>query len=563
MVKVATGQLTIYDQNDSKQAQLYIAPSLSNQVIFDGIVTYNPLYSAGTKQILTPEVSIAGSSTDMSANVTATRWYYQVNSTGSKVEITAGAPYAGHALTQVGIFPLLKSLDISTNVVAANTSMRYTCEIDYLDPDTTLSITMVGDFQILKIATGVTAYVGYLTNTGSGIPCDMAGTVLSYTGAVATFSVMRGAVVDTGWTISKTFLYCGDVETDEAASVATSKTTTINSITQAAATVTFTATKTNYTTITSVFNIFKIQNGVDSKVYEIVLSANGLNKSELNVYNPTTVTISAQSIQGNAAPVAYSSYFKVHEATEAAPGTYVQKYVSTANEASKVYTPTSTAGSIKVELFQAGGATVLLDTETITITKNGFDAAYLQVWIPEGNDVKNSVGTVKVKADMYKGGLAVTPTAWAWYYLNDSSVWTIFDINNVALGVTNYTTATITVPAAFIEGTENFKCVATYNAIQYSNVATVRVIDDPIICEISGGNVIRNGANSLSLTAKVLREGVDIDPGGTLYAYEWNLLNPTTLAVVFDIVADTKNVTVAPADFVGMAVAQCVATEKP
>lgn len=560
MVKVATGQLTIYDQNDSKQAQLYIAPSLSNQVIFDGIVTYNPLYATGNKQILTPEVSIAGSSTDMSANVTATRWYYQVNSTGAKVEITAGVPYANHALTQVGLFPLLKSLDISANVVATNTSMRYTCEIDYLDPDTTLSITMVGDFQILKIATGVTAHVGYLTNTGSGVPCDMAGTPLSYTGAVATFSVMRGAVADTGWSISKTFVNCADVETDEAASVATSKTTTINSITAAAATVTFTATKANYTTITAVFNLFKIQNGVDSKVYEIVLSANGLSKSELNVYNPTTVTISAKSIQGNAAPVAYSSFFKVHEATEAAPGTYVQKYVSTANEASKVYTPTSTAGSIKVELFQAGGTTVLLDTETITVTKNGFDAAYLQVWIAEGNNVKNSVGTVKIKADMYKGGVAVTPTAFAWYYL-EGTTWTILNLA-AALGTTGYDSNTLVVPASFIEGTENFKCIATYNAIQYSNVTTVRVIDDPIICEISGGNVIRNGANSLVLTAKVLREGIDIDTGGTLYAYEWTLLNPTTLATVFDVVADTKTVTIAPADFVGMCVAQCVATEK-
>ena len=43
MVKVATGQLTIYDQNDSKQAQLYLRPSLSKQVLYDGISVYNPL----------------------------------------------------------------------------------------------------------------------------------------------------------------------------------------------------------------------------------------------------------------------------------------------------------------------------------------------------------------------------------------------------------------------------------------------------------------------------------------------------------------------------------------
>ena len=75
MVKVATGQLTIYDQNDSKQAQLYLRPSLSKQVLYDGISVYNPTYATGLKQIITPDISIAGSVTDISANVTATRWY--------------------------------------------------------------------------------------------------------------------------------------------------------------------------------------------------------------------------------------------------------------------------------------------------------------------------------------------------------------------------------------------------------------------------------------------------------------------------------------------------------
>jgi hypothetical protein len=498
----------------------------------------------------------------MSANVTATRWYYQVNSSGAKVEITAGTPYANHALTQVGTFPLLKSLDISANVVAANNSMRYTCEIDYLDPDTTLSIKMVGDFEIIKIATGVSSYVGYLTNGGAGVPCDMNNAALSFVGVATTFSVMKGAVVDSGWSISKTLsgVTLSD-SADNAASVATSKTATVNGITADSATVTFTATKANYATITSVFNIWKVKAGMDSKVYEISSTSTGLTKSEAKILSPSSVTFSATSIQGTVR-AAYAGRFKIYEALDATPNSYgTAVYSSATDELTKSYSPTTNVNSIKVELYAAGGFTTLLDVETVTVTRDGFDAAFLQVWIAEGNNVKNDVGTVKIKADMYKGGVAVTPTAFAWYYLSDLSVWTLLDATT-PLGTTGYTSATLVVPASFIEGTENFKCVVTYNSIQYSNVTTVRVIDDPIVCELSGGNVIRNGANSLVLTAKVLREGVDIDPGGTLYAYEWNLLNPTTLAVVFDVVADTKTVTIAPADFVGMAVAQCVATEK-
>ena len=61
MVKVATGQLTIYDQNDSKQAQLFLKPSLSKQILYDGVSVYNPTYATGLKQIITPDISIAGS----------------------------------------------------------------------------------------------------------------------------------------------------------------------------------------------------------------------------------------------------------------------------------------------------------------------------------------------------------------------------------------------------------------------------------------------------------------------------------------------------------------------
>lgn len=562
MVKVATGQLTIYDQNDSKQAQLYISPSLSRQIVFDGLSSHNPLYAAGNKQILTPQISVAGSVTDMSGNVTATRWYYQTNSAGTKTLIVSGTtPDANHVLTTVGAFPLLKSLDISANVVASNTSMRYSVEIDYTDPDTTLAITMTADIEISKIATGVSSYSGYLTNNGAGVPCDMNNAALSFTGVAATFSVMKGATVDTGWSISKTFSGCTDTETDEAASVVTSKTTTINAISSDSATVTFTATKSGFATIISVFNIWKVKAGMDSKVYEIGLSVTGLTKSETKVLSPSSVTFSATSIQGTAR-AAYTGRFKIYEALDATPNSYgTAVYSSSADELTKSYNPTTNVNSIKVELYAAGGFTSLLDVETVTVTKDGFDAAFLQVWIAEGNDVKNDVGSIKIKADLYKGGSAVTPTAFAWYYLNNSSVWTILNLA-AALGTTGYNSATLTVPASFIEGTENFKCIATYNAIQYSNVTTVRVIDDPIICDIAGGNVIRNGANNLVLTAKVLREGVDIDPGGTLYAYEWTLLNPTTLAVVFDVVDDTKTVTILPANFTGMCVAQCVATEK-
>lgn len=90
-------------------------------------------------------------------------------------------------------------------------------------------------------------------------------------------------------------------------------------------------------------------------------------------------------------------------------------------------------------------------------------------------------------------------------------------------GVTGVATATITIPASSILGSESFKSVATYNSVKYSGVATVTDVSDPVQVAVLGVDTFKNGQGSTTLTAKLVRSGVEIDAAGTDYTYTWSL----------------------------------------
>src|SRR5690606_3515135 len=90
-------------------------------------------------------------------------------------------------------------------------------------------------------------------------------------------------------------------------------------------------------------------------------------------------------------------------------------------------------------------------------------------------------------------------------------------------GITGYTTATITIPASAIAGVESFKCVATYEGKKYQDVCTVVDVSDPVVVTIVGLNTFKNGQGEPTYTAKIYRDGVEIDASGTEYIYKWYL----------------------------------------
>ena len=52
---------------------------------------------------------------------------------------------------------------------------------------------------------------------------------------------------------------------------------------------------------------------------------------------------------------------------------------------------------------------------------------------------------------------------------------------------------------------------------------TLKDLDDPImtVVESTGGNILKNGVGSTTLTARLFQNGEEIDAGATLYNYKW------------------------------------------
>lgn len=107
--------------------------------------------------------------------------------------------------------------------------------------------------------------------------------------------------------------------------------------------------------------------GEDGVVYEIISSTNTIKITESNNFLPTSVTFSAIKRTGSSGnTTAYSGRFKIEESTNGS--IYATKYISSANESSKTWSPSSTdVISIRCSLYLAGGTATLLDIQSVTI----------------------------------------------------------------------------------------------------------------------------------------------------------------------------------------------------
>jgi len=275
-----------------------------------------------------------------------------------------------------------------------------------------------------------------------------------------------------------------------------------------------------------------------------------------------------------------------------------------------------------------------------TAGSNGVDSYYLNLWAPGGDAIRNSNGNLTLKADMYKGAGAVTPTAYQWYIQDSTATvggggdadggagWR--RINNVAdptaaptlalvanassqlapatyfvkytwcglsgetigsaqaqLAVTAGNDLRVTIPAFAtnvtmakvyigtvsgtlfyagdittsagnlvvkrydntaepiptssstsmnvaqitirnwaIPGVKGFKCVTTVagTSTKFTAVIVVRDFQDPLVVNIIGTNVFKNGQGSLTMNAQLIQSGLVISNTG--YTFGWSLYKP-------------------------------------
>lgn len=106
--------------------------------------------------------------------------------------------------------------------------------------------------------------------------------------------------------------------------------------------------------------------GAAARTYWVTSSANTITRSMKGTLTPTTITFSSYYRDGTSATsTVYAGRFIIQESTDGA--TWTTKYTSSANESSKVYTPTATTNLVRCTMYAAGGTTVSLDSITIGI----------------------------------------------------------------------------------------------------------------------------------------------------------------------------------------------------
>jgi hypothetical protein len=566
MAIVSTGQLTLTDLNDTKQLILYLNPNYRTQVYNPNSNSYNPNF-ATSNLVITPELYVAGgngANIIVGGQTKSVTWY---EGSQTSTPISTGVP-TGEPST------VAKTLTINSNFTNKN-SQIYTCVVVYTDPDTNFDVTLKANVDIVKITngekgdSGANAIMAVLDNESHTVPTDSAGNNGNFTGAVSTIKIYEGATdVTSSWSVTQTR---SNVTVTEATS---SKTATVTAMSADSGYVEFTATRSGYGTIVKRFTLTKNKQGISGTTpttYWLVNSVPAIAKTKAGDLVPASVTVSGKSQTGTESPSNYSGRYKIYESTDGSA--FTVKYTSTGNEASTTYTPsTSSIKALKVELYLAGGTTNKLDEQVIPVVtdgsdgNNGTDAFYLNVWTPEGDTIRNSEGTLKARADLYKGaGVQTSSVTYKWYIQDPSATtssggdsdggngWRLLNSTYNA-GVTGYTSAEITVPSTAIAGVEGFQCVATYGGKKYKNVVILKDFQDPISVNILGANIFKNGEGSVTLKAQLIRAGQEISTSG--YTFAWSIYN-TNGTLVKNLAGTGDTVTVSASDINGIGNVVC------
>jgi len=239
-----------------------------------------------------------------------------------------------------------------------------------------------------------------LSNDSVTVPSSTDGLTTNFSSAVTTVSILEGLTNVTNlWSITAT------PGTGVTVSF-TSNTYTVGTMSTDSGTVTFTATRAGYATLTAVFTIAKARAGSPGSsvtVYEIRASQGIIKKNSAGTFTPATITFEGLSITGAGAPAPYSGRFIIDASTDNG-ATYSPVYTSSTDQPSYTYTLSGTTVThIRATLYAAGGTSVILDQEVFPVASDGINAVS-GFLTNEAHTVPASSAGVVVTADLNIAG---------------------------------------------------------------------------------------------------------------------------------------------------------------
>ena len=256
--------------------------------------------------------------------------------------------------------------------------------------------------QINKIydgARGNSNIAAVLTNENHVLSVDDKGNIKSLVGASTAIHIYKGGedVTNDNWNISISMSNGLEGGWDGSTKVFTPTNLTVDS-----GYCDFTCQKQGYATITKRYTITKQyagKDGNDALIYEVIPNVYSINRSIGGVYTPSTVRFDAYKTKGETTKTNYSGRLVIYTSQNGTDfGDPIHKVNN--DESYFEFEPENNIAAIKCILYESGGFTKLLDTQTVVVTKDGKD----------GEDGEPGIDAITVGLGNTGDTFACTPT---------------------------------------------------------------------------------------------------------------------------------------------------------
>ena len=374
-VKRGEAEQTIVDLTDNRKLIVLVSTSKARQIIYNpNNGTYSPDFSK-EPMVLTPELYITGSPTNVIATAETVKWYVRPNTLGQRIPIENDDTYS--------ISTDFK-LTISKNIMKDMLTMEFIVEVVYREPDSDFKTTIPHHIELVNISMGeagrgiisITDYylvsskdtgilvedneqwsttiqqttptnrylwnyeeiaytdgtkdiigpsiigthgtkgdspiVAYLSNDSHSVPTDADGLNVNYTNAYTEMRVMDGIKDDTD-----NYTFSVEESIGITGDLVGNK-YTVTSLSEDQAEVKIIATKGDFT-ISKVFTVTKSKQGIkgqdgeDSLIYRLETDSLVLTREVDETLNPSFINIQAVSMKGNDPKKPFTGYFRIYE----------------------------------------------------------------------------------------------------------------------------------------------------------------------------------------------------------------------------------------------------------
>lgn len=569
----------------------YVEPTSRQRLTAQGEITFSLVKQASTAKT----VSITGESIFKYKGDGSSLGATSITLTG---RVTNGSITAWQYQKGDGTWATYPNSTTNSTLVVNNTDNVFnndTCVIKLCTADSSIydlhTITKLKDG-----AAGADTISAVLTNEDQMIPFNASGTG-DYNGAVSRMIIYEsGTDVTSQWTITLPSNMMSNVTYNASSTTTTNDTVTITGLTGNTGYITFKAEKTGKTPLLKQFSVVKVQSGADGKnpiIYSLEPDTYVLNKTRDDVtpvYTPSSVTFYAYQTEDQTKSLYTHGRFKIYEnvlANEITSSTQ-DAYTSLSDETNgyHTYTPSSSCTSIVCVLYQSGGTSTKLDTQTVTVSLEGQKGDKGD----EGDDgvdalnviVGNSYDGIPTNSDNNVSTAYTVTIPFAGYQGIKKVATTVVKQNNayptllgISPKVTNATTSAdgsivYVIPAGTPVPTDGGTITFTFKFTQANKTVTYdyswgknRQAKDgvnginSVILQLSTpkGNYFENGTGNLDIEAAIYDGATDVSSSST---FAWAKFNGTSYQTIDG--QTSKKLTVAGSSVDGYASYRCTAT---